>query len=127
MTPTELKQFRSVLEAREAELERVFNGRETIDADSSADLFDQIQHASERDLTAGNIERDTVRLRQVRAALDRVVGGRFGWCLECEEEISLKRLAAMPWAALCLACGQAAESRRAPRPISMTDTLLDAS
>jgi RNA polymerase-binding transcription factor DksA len=33
-------------------------------------------------------------------------------CLNCEEEIAAKRLAAVPWAALCIVCQEVAE--RAP-------------
>jgi DnaK suppressor protein len=55
-------------------------------------------------------------LSEVRAALNRVHLGTFGICLDCEEEISPKRLAAVPWASLCIVCRTAAEDRpAAPR------------
>ena len=33
----------------------------------------------------------------------------YGLCLRCEEEINLKRLVAVPWAAYCLKCQETAD------------------
>jgi DnaK suppressor protein len=41
---------------------------------------------------------------QIDAALERIDDGEFGICLDCEEAISRKRLAAVPWAGYCLHC-----------------------
>ncbi len=43
-------------------------------------------------------------LRLVDAALKRVEDGSYGYCLECDEEISDKRLQAKPEAAFCTNC-----------------------
>jgi DnaK suppressor protein len=48
-------------------------------------------------------------LREIRAALQRIDRGSFGICLNCEEGISAKRLAAVPWTALCIVCQEAAD------------------
>ena len=50
-------------------------------------------------------------LCQVTEALERLAGGKYGVCLACHNAISPKRLAALPWAALCLECQQAAENK----------------
>ncbi len=110
MRPTELAHLRGVLEARQAELEDLLCNHEVIAVDLSADMLDQIQHASERDMAIRNLERESTRLREVRAALRRIRLGTFGICLDCEEKISLKRLTAVPWAASCLGCREAADS-----------------
>jgi len=47
---------------------------------------------------------DYSQLRLVEEALDRLDSGDFGFCLECEERISAKRLAVVPWARYCIAC-----------------------
>jgi DnaK suppressor protein len=47
---------------------------------------------------------DFGNLRQVEAALARIAAGAYGICAECEEEISEKRLAAVPWAEYCIGC-----------------------
>jgi len=113
MTKAELARVRGALEARQAELEELLRSREVIAVNSSADIFDQIQYATERDLAVGVLERKSARLSEVRAALRRIQLGTFGICLDCEEEISPKRLAAMPWASSCIVCRESAEDRLA--------------
>jgi DnaK suppressor protein len=109
MNPTELARLRVVLESRQAELEGLLRNREAIAADPSADVFDQIQRAAECDMAIDNRERDSARLREIRAALRRIQLTTYGTCLECEEPIGLKRLIAVPWTSLCIVCQQAAE------------------
>jgi len=99
-----------VLRSHQVELERALRGREVIAVNTSADLFDQIQNAAERDMAVGSLERESTQLGKVRAALRRIHQSTFGTCLNCEEAISPRRLAAVPWAALCLNC-QEAEDR----------------
>jgi DnaK suppressor protein len=84
--------------------------------------LDRIQHGQERDLAIGAIDRNAKRLREVRAALSRVDSGAFGTCLDCEEAISMKRLAAVPWTTWCIVCQEAAE--RADQPDSVAEELL---
>lgn len=49
-------------------------------------------------------------LKQIDAALDRLATEQFGVCAKCGEDISPKRLAAIPWAHWCIAC----QERSAP-------------
>jgi DnaK suppressor protein len=109
MTTQELSHFRTVLEARETELEALLRDREVIAVNSSADMLDQIQHAQERDMAIGNLERGSARLNEVRRALQRIQLSSFGICADCEGAISMKRLAAVPWTTACLACKEAAD------------------
>jgi DnaK suppressor protein len=46
----------------------------------------------------------SIKQRETRAALRRVDEGTYGICQECEEPINPRRLAAVPWASLCLRC-----------------------
>jgi DnaK suppressor protein len=43
-------------------------------------------------------------LTDINAALDRIDAGTFSECLNCDREISAKRLAAAPWARYCITC-----------------------
>jgi DnaK suppressor protein len=43
-------------------------------------------------------------MRALNAALERFNAGTFGECLNCGQEIELKRLEAIPWARYCLTC-----------------------
>ena len=115
MTKIEQKRFRDVLKKRQADLEEEGNsGRHAFAIEASADELDRTQHAQERDLAMGGLDRNAKRLREVRAALTRIHAGTFGICLDCEKEISMKRLAAMPWTASCIVCQEAAETASPP-------------
>jgi DnaK suppressor protein len=107
MTKAELKTFRQVLESRQAELG--IGNREALAVEASPDEMDRIQHFSEREYAMNHLERNSNRLREVRAALARMDAGGFGICVDCEQEINLKRLLAVPWAATCITCQEIAE------------------
>lgn len=109
MQTIELNEFRKTLLARQAEWSDGRHIREALVIEATADELDRIQQAQEREYAMGAIDRDSLRLREVRGALERIDKGTFGICLNCEEEIGAKRLAAVPWTALCIVCQEAAE------------------
>lgn len=115
MTKTELKQFDAVLLAKATELKNAVRNREAIAIETNSDLMDQIQHATERELALGRLERESDLAREVRAALLRIQTNTFGVCLDCETEIGLKRLTAVPWTRSCIVCQEAAD-RASIRP-----------
>lgn len=51
---------------------------------------------------------DYGQLRLIEEALDRLDSGDYGVCLNCEETIPAKRLAAVPWARYCVRCQESA-------------------
>src|SRR5512133_315271 len=108
-TPTDLVRFHEILERKQSELVDVLRKPDGIAIEKSADQMDEIQYASERDLAIRNVDRESTLARQVKAALRRIHDGSFGLCIECDSEISLKRLAAVPWAARCIQCQDAAD------------------
>jgi DnaK suppressor protein len=109
MTKSDLNAFRITLENRQAELGKGNRNREALAIQVSPDELDRIQDASEREMAIGNIERNSSRLREVRAALQRIDAGIFGTCAECEADINPKRLAAIPWASSCVVCQEASD------------------
>ena len=104
MTKNETNRFRAILNARIAELENFNRQRDGITIERSPDQLDEIQRASERALAVCNLDREFNHLRNARAALLRIEQGSFGICEQCDEDIHPKRLAAIPWAALCIRC-----------------------
>ena len=127
MTPWELANLQRVLEAMQAELEDSLRNRAGMAADLSADMLDQIQRALEQDMEMSNLEREAARLREVRAALHRIHLGTLGICLECGEEIGLKRLVAVPWTSSCIVCRQALDrSGRMPLQNTIEEPLANA-
>jgi DnaK suppressor protein len=105
----EISGIQEILERKKAELAGVLRNRDGITIEKSADQMDEIQYATERDLAILNVDRESTLLRAVKAALQRIHDGTFGDCLACEEPISPKRLAAVPWALRCVRCQEAAD------------------
>jgi DnaK suppressor protein len=50
-------------------------------------------------------------LADIDRALKKVYSGEYGKCENCGEEISEKRLEAIPWAKLCIQCKREEEAR----------------
>jgi len=110
MTKIELNRFHLSLKNKLADLENGNRNRGAIAIETSPDELDRIQHGQERDLAMGALDRDSKLLREVRSALIRVDAGTYGICSDCQEDISMKRLTAVPWTASCIVCQQAADS-----------------
>jgi DnaK suppressor protein len=96
------------LKAKEADASRTLQSRDAIIIEKSADELDEIEGAVAREIAIRNLDRESGLLREIRSALRRIDEGTFGTCLHCEEEISQRRLQAVPWARLCLQCQEAA-------------------
>src|SRR5690242_14025551 len=126
MTKTELNKFKKILETKLEELERIVRNRDAITIEKSADALDEVQHAAERELAIRNLDRESNLLRNVRSALRRIDDGSFGVCLHCEEEISPKRLAAVPWAPFCIQCQEQADRNHDDSNDAFEDILVNA-
>jgi RNA polymerase-binding transcription factor len=126
MTKTELNKFKEVLETKQAELAQVLRNREGIAIEKSPDALDEVQNAAERELAIRNLDRESNLLRNVRAALHRIEEGTFGVCAHCEEDISIKRLHAVPWAAYCIQCQEIADRNQEEGSDSLDDILVHA-
>ncbi|HEY3939817.1 MAG TPA: TraR/DksA C4-type zinc finger protein [Bryobacteraceae bacterium] len=126
MTKTEVNKYKKILETKRDELERIVRNRDAITIEKSADALDEVQHASERELAIRNLDRESNLLRSVRSALRRIDDGSFGTCLHCEEEISPKRIAAVPWAAFCIQCQEQADRNHEEGNEAMEDLLVNA-
>jgi DnaK suppressor protein len=65
-------------------------------------------------LNLSEIDRDAQELRAIQDALARLKRGEYGQCERCGEDISRRRLEALPHATLCIVCQTRAERARAP-------------
>lgn len=104
MTKIDLEKFRNILEAKQADLSGSLRNRDEIVIEKAPDALDEVQLAGERELAIRNLDRDSNMLRQIKRALGRIADGSYGICGHCEEEISMKRVNAVPWAAFCIKC-----------------------
>jgi DnaK suppressor protein len=126
VTKTEMNKFKKILENKQDELERIVRNRDAITIEKSADALDEVQHASERELAIRNLDRESNLLRNVRSALRRIEDESFGICMHCEEEISPKRLAAVPWAPFCIQCQEQADRNQEQGNDTLEDILVNA-
>ncbi|KGJ96737.1 TraR/DksA family transcriptional regulator [Colwellia psychrerythraea] len=55
-------------------------------------VLDEIHHEAKLELTL------------VQSALDRIAGGLYGHCVECDEPINPDRLSALPYTIKCINC-----------------------
>jgi len=112
MTKNDLNKYKTILETKQAELEAVLRNRDAIAIEKSPDALDEVQHAAERELAIRNLDRESNLLRSVRSALRRIDDETYGVCMHCEEDISPKRLHAVPWAGYCIRCQEIADRHR---------------
>ena len=111
MNKTNIRDYRRMLEAKRAEILSSHHDTEGIAIERVPDSTEEFSLEVQRSMAVDALDRQTALLRQVSEALERIAGGKYGVCLACEETISPKRLAALPWAALCFECQQATENR----------------
>jgi DnaK suppressor protein len=104
VTRAETKRFTTLLRAKERELSRSVRYRDEIVIEKVPDALDAVQLMGERELAVRNLDRDSKLLRRIRGALSRIARGTYGVCLHCDEDISPKRMAAVPWAGFCIKC-----------------------
>jgi len=78
-------------------------------AELGCDNFDE-------EVTIGLLEKEGLRLGEINAAVERIDEGSFGRCEECDQEISHKRLKAIPFARRCIECARKAQQGEAASP-----------
>ena len=114
MTQERIQEYRPALEAKAVELSSIRHRSEEIAVERVPDSMDDVVLAAERELAMEAINREALVLQNVLDALQRVRLGTFGICAECDQDIAPRRLAAVPWAALCLTCQEQADRRGNP-------------
>jgi DnaK suppressor protein len=112
MTRLELEHFKQLLTATLEKMEQPFRKRDEIAIENAPDDIDRVQGAVERELAIRQLESTFGRIQSVKLALERIEDGSYGTCLECEQEISPKRLKALPWASCCVKCQEIADRER---------------
>jgi DnaK suppressor protein len=114
----------SITKARERDLRRnLMDRRRQIDGDVRTRIRDGRTDRSEEVLDEGDhsdaalqhgidyalIQMKAETLARIDAALARLAAGTYGDCFDCGEEISGKRLRALPFAVRCIACEEKRE------------------
>jgi DnaK suppressor protein len=111
MTKDETQRLASLLRAKQTEVSAALRNRDEIAVEKAPDDLDQVQLMSERELAIRNLDRDSNLQRQITRALARIEKGSYGVCLYCEEDIPVRRMKAVPWAAFCISCQEQIDRR----------------
>ncbi len=104
---------RELVSKRAEVVQELGRQRSRLRIETGGDALDRLRSLAERELAVRNVTRLSTLLEQLDAALERIRDGTYGTCLMCGEPIAPRRLAALPWSALCIRCQQEAD-RRAP-------------
>src|SRR5258707_780179 len=104
-----MEKAKQALEAKLREVTQSGSWRDSIAVEQTADPLDTTQRALEREMATRSLDRNATLIRHIRAAMARIDRGDYGVCLECEQPISSKRIAAVPWAPLCIHCQEQAD------------------
>jgi DnaK suppressor protein len=114
MDQKRLKVFRERLLTKKQEILEAYNKNKTYgkeaDGEATQDIADKAANSYTKEFlfSLSNTERDL--LRHVDDAISRLDGRGFGVCAVCAEDMTHKRLDAVPWARLCLSCQEKQES-----------------
>src|SRR5687767_15951244 len=80
-------------------------------SESSGDLSSMPIHmadigtdAFEQEFNLSLMEHDGTTLEQIEGALERIEGGIYGVCTECEQKIPKTRLNVLPYTPYCIKC-----------------------
>jgi len=115
MNPRQTEYFRRRLLAWQAELHRQLSvplAGITQEKVRLADPVDQGLQEVDLQQNLDNLQRTRRLLRDIEAALARIEDGSYGYCLESGEKIGLRRLMALPAAALSVEMQEQQEIRR---------------
>lgn len=81
-----------------------FRAGQMKDQEDSSDEADKVSLDQSLSLSIHLLERDRNSLLMIEKALGKITDGTYGLCECCAERISVKRLQARPFAALCISC-----------------------
>lgn len=109
MKKTELTQHKKALLVKKEGLEHSIDHKGgglagSSETDGHGDFADRSTAANEEEISIQLKQTDAKLLRAIEDALARVESGSYGVCVDCEEEISLARLNAVPWTKVCIGC-----------------------
>ena len=110
---TSPKRLRTELLARRAVLQRV-NGaaaeaRKPVELDQTrVGRLSRMDAMQSQAMALEAERRRRIELQRIESALGRMVGGDYGYCTACGEEIGAQRLLADPTTPLCIDCAETA-------------------
>lgn len=113
MEKTQIAKFEAILTKKREELRRSQANEERHEAhDFGRDEGDRANFSQSKEMAFLQRAQERGLLALVEAALARIRDGSFGSCMNCEQEIGLNRLNAVPWSRYCITCQELIVEKR---------------
>jgi len=74
--------------------------------DNAIGRLTRMEAINAKNISEASLRNAQLRLQKLKAALKRIEKEEFGECLECGENINLKRLESVPEAIICIDCAK---------------------
>jgi RNA polymerase-binding transcription factor DksA len=100
-------------------LERSQHAAEEIKLEKTEDEGDLASISHDKDVLYRLHEGGFARLQLIQKAIEAIENGHYGECIRCEGVINEKRLEAIPWASMCIACQEQTEVADASLAMSL--------
>ena len=92
------------IEKLESDIESLKELTKPISPDNSIGRVSRMEAIGEKSINDSNLRKAKLRLQQLKKASERIKGDDFGYCLNCEEPIQIKRLEILPESTICMSC-----------------------
>lgn len=113
MEKAQIAKFEAILTKKREDLRRSQANEERHEAhDFGRDEGDRANFSQSKEMAFLQRAQERGLLALVEAALARIRDGSFGSCVNCEQEISLNRLNAVPWSRYCITCQELIVEKR---------------
>ena len=114
MDKKKLDETRSLLEARRTALRESIkrtenDGRAPEEDFAAQDIADRAASSANKEFLFAQSRAERHMLNQVESALNHIREGSFGVCTICGDDISVRRMEAVPWAVHCVKCQEKIE------------------
>jgi len=114
MKSEQINQFKILFEEQKNQLlssQTLQSNSLVIEKDELMDEVDLTLAEREQSMMLRLKSRETLYLRKIESALQRIKNGTFGICKDCDDPIDLRRMIARPTAVLCIACKEMSEHK----------------
>lgn len=113
MDKRKIESYRKRLLEKQEELRRTVaqseqDGREA-DGEITQDPADKAANSYTKEFLFHQSDDNHRILQLIQEALGRMENGAYGHCVECNEDVQVKRLEAVPWARHCIECQEKQE------------------
>jgi len=114
MNEKQLMHFKDLLLKLKQDIKANITAAENVvknNAGKSADPLDQAGQEEKFNMELAARSRNTNLLKEIDASLDRINKHDYGYCVDCGDEIGIKRLEVYPTALQCIECKSISEKK----------------